>query len=302
MKRAISIVFALLLLAGPLRGAPETQLTPTVGGGGGSPLALYCEGSRFLTGLNVRSGAWIDAVGIICGSVQGSHGSRSLVPEPNADIILEGGGGPRSVGGVTIWGGQGGGLGRLRCNANEVVAGVRIQRSANNFVGHIQPRCASLNDPGRPLRAGPAAGPISSKSSSPTLLDCPFRTAAVGFYGATGVFVDRFGLLCAEMKIWHTAVAVALSSSDGRIWGASIQSDGKEAADSDAVRRCGKPDCRVVMSGTGRCIAIGRSDFNGVWYGWAYGNNPAPLGAKAIAACEAQSKPGTCKIIHSNCL
>jgi hypothetical protein len=299
MKRTISIVFVLLLFAELSQGARETQLTPTVGGGGGEPLALYCDESRFLTGLNVRSGLWIDAVGIICGRVEGSRrGSRSLVPEPNAGIIWETGGHTRGVGGRSIWGGQGGGLGSLRCNTDEVVAGVRIQRSANNFVGHIQLRCASLNDPARPLRDGPAAGP----GSSPTLLDCPFRTAAIGFYGARGDYVDRFGLVCAEVKLWQVAVAVAVSAGDGRIWGASIQSDGKEVADSDAVRRCGKPDCRVVLSETGRCIAIGRSDFNGVWYGWAYGNDPTPLGARAIAACEAQSKPGTCKIVHSNCL
>jgi hypothetical protein len=301
MKRAISIFFALLAFTGAAQGAPETYLTPTVGGGGGDPLALYCDGSRFLGGFYVRSGAWIDAVSIICGRLRGSPGNRNLLQETYANIIYEGPGGPRSVAGTSMWGGEGGGPVPLLCNADEVVAGVMIQRSSNNFVGYIQPRCAWLHNPRESLRAGPATGQISSKSPPPIVLDCPSNMAAIGFYGATGLFVDRLGLVCTLM--WPS-VAIAVSG-DWQAWGASIHYGGKQAADNDAVGRCGQWDCRVVMSGIGRCIAIARGTFNGVWYGWAYGNDPdndlGVLGGRAITECNARSQ-GTCQIIHTNCL
>lgn len=302
MKRAISIVFALLLFMGAAQGAPPAYTTPTVGGGAGGPLALYCDGPRFLSGFYVRSGYWIDAASIICSRVKGNGKNISLQQETSANIIFEGPGGVRSIGGTAMFGGGGGGPVPLLCDrSDEVVKGVVIQRSPNNFVGYIQPRCASLNYPGEPYNTFAFAGRISSKSPPPVVLDCPFNMAAIGFYGATGVFVDRFGLVCAEMKFLWPGVAIAVSGN-WQIWGASIHPDGPHSANSDALRRCGQWDCRVAVSDRGLCIAIARSDFNGVWYGWAYGSDPAPLRATALNECLVWSKSDVCQIIHTNCL
>ena len=165
-------------------GGGEPQLTRTVGGGGGEWLRTECDGVRYLAGLQMRYGNWIDAVGINCADAKEYEGKGRL-DNPGSTPIL-------------MWGGTGGAETNQLCSTDEVVGGVRIQRSPNNFVGYISVLCASLNNPGRDLREASfrGAGRISDKSPPVETIVCPSGTVAVGIHGATGLYVDRFGLVC----------------------------------------------------------------------------------------------------------
>ena len=95
----------------------------------------------------------------------------------------------------------------------------------------------------------------------------------------------------------YAAVAV-----DGRgAWGASLGQSTPDAAGADAVSRCGG-NCRVVMTGRGRCVAFADSSNGGYWYGHAYGDNAGTVQSIAMEGCSAGAPVGTCRIKHVNCI
>ena len=165
----------------------QPQLTRTVGGPGGEWLRTECDGVRYLAGLQLRYGFWIDAVGINCAEAEEHEGQGRLVNPGSTPILL--------------WGGSGGALTNQLCSTDEAVAGMRIQRSPNNFVGFVSILCASLNNPSRSLREADVsggAGRISDKSPPAETITCPAGKIAVGLHGATGDFVDSLGLVCVD--------------------------------------------------------------------------------------------------------
>lgn len=100
--------------------------------------------------------------------------------------------------------------------------------------------------------------------------------------------------------------AVAIDGKGG--WGASIiapsMNGPRSMADSaraDAVRRCGA-NCKVVMSGKGRCVAVAQSKSGGYWIGYAYGDNRAVVQGIATRGCADRAPPGSCRLEHVNCL
>jgi hypothetical protein len=95
----------------------------------------------------------------------------------------------------------------------------------------------------------------------------------------------------------YAAVAV-----DGRgAWGASLGLVTANAAGRDAIRRCGS-NCRVVMTGRGRCVAFADTPRGGYWYGHSYGDSPVAVRRIAMQGCSSGAPAGTCRIKHVNCL
>jgi hypothetical protein len=83
--------------------------------------------------------------------------------------------------------------------------------------------------------------------------------------------------------------------------GASLGLSTPNAAGADAVSRCGG-NCRVVMTGRGRCVAFADSSSGGYWYGHAYGSDAEAVRRIAIDGCSAGAPAGTCRIKHVNCI
>jgi len=83
-------------------------------------------------------------------------------------------------------------------------------------------------------------------------------------------------------------------------WGASLGLATANAAGFDAVRRCGG-NCRVVMTGAGRCVAFADSSSGGYWYGHAYGNDSEAVRRIALQGCSSGAPRGTCSVQHVNC-
>ena len=99
-----------------------------------------------------------------------------------------------------------------------------------------------------------------------------------------------------------TAQGYAAVAVDGRgAWGASLGLSTSDAAGADAVSRCGG-NCRVVMTGRGRCVAFADSSAGGYWYGHAYGDNAEAVRRIAMEGCSAGAPAGTCGIKHVNCV
>lgn len=84
-------------------------------------------------------------------------------------------------------------------------------------------------------------------------------------------------------------------------WGASLGLSTPGAAGADAVSRCGGGNCRVVMTGQGRCVGFADSSSGGYWYGHAYGDNIGAVRRIALQGCSAGAPAGTCRIKHVNC-
>src|SRR5262245_18521817 len=111
------------------------------------------------------------------------------------------------------------------------------------------------------------------------------------------VCVLTFGAQATAQSAGYAAVAV-----DGRgAWGASLGQSTPRAAGADAISRCGD-NCRVVMTGRGRCVAFVDSSSGGYWYGPASGNTAAAVRSIAMEGCSAGAPAGTCRIKHVNCI
>jgi hypothetical protein len=92
--------------------------------------------------------------------------------------------------------------------------------------------------------------------------------------------------------------AVAINVS-GR-WGASLDTAPPDAIARDALGRCGE-GCRLAAQGPGRCVAVAHSKSNGIWFGYAHGDDRARVEAIAMKGCSDRAPQGTCRLEHLNC-
>jgi Domain of unknown function (DUF4189) len=100
--------------------------------------------------------------------------------------------------------------------------------------------------------------------------------------------------------------AVAIDGKGG--WGASIKPPSvigptrtADDARADARRRCGA-NCKVVMAGKGRCVAVAQSKSGGYWVGYAHGTTKSFVQDGAMKSCNDLAPPGSCRLEHVNCL
>jgi hypothetical protein len=191
--------------------------TDTVGGPGGAGLYQECKNFQgkfaFLRGLEVNSGNWIDAVGIECGNIEQDQG-RLRFTSPATDMPLAA---------DRMWGGNGGSPAIMRCPSDrEAVAGLRIQKSPNNFVGFVAPLCRPLDDPNAEphmYEESGGVGRISDKSPPWQDIVCPPGMLATGINGGYGDYVDRLGLVCLPAPLAvHETLGAGMDDNTNRAW------------------------------------------------------------------------------------
>ncbi len=160
---------------------PE-QKTTAFGGTGGSSFSRRCPDGKVLTGLRVKSGLWIDAVGLICRPVlaNGSLGSQS------SD-------GPMA-------GGSGGTIIDHACPAGMVI--VRVQVDWDDLVGDLRPNCRDWN-PSTRQWGGPGGINLQALTKPPSghhddVWCESARQPAAGIHGRAGSYLDAFGIYCDE--------------------------------------------------------------------------------------------------------
>lgn len=202
--------FALALAFMATFAAPgHATMTEIKGGPGGGSYNLSCPAGQFLVGFNARTGAWVDAVGIICAPFTG--GNR--VGDINRD--------PRMTGG------KGGGPQEAYCPPGEPVTGIGLAFTRGNgldrqFVNTIDVFCPStdMNQvTKRCIATGEGCGFIPPKRAGDIVtrvfdykydqLMCPPEERATGIQGASGSAVDSMGLICGPMKASAPAPAPA---------------------------------------------------------------------------------------------
>jgi hypothetical protein len=177
----LAIATAALALA-PIRATDlPTQLLPVYGGSGGTAFSRNCGDNRVLTGLRFRSGAVIDAVGLLC---------RPL----NADGSL---GSETTVG--TLAGGGGGTSGVVRCVNNTVVRAAYV--AFGSVVDGLKLQCYPWDKTTRAVTGSLQSQLIVGDLSAPNyeFEACTAKAQpAVGIRGRAGFVVDAIGFTCDE--------------------------------------------------------------------------------------------------------
>lgn len=170
-----------MLALTPLRSTdlPEQKL-PVLGGSGGTAFSRSCGAGRVLTGLRVRKGLSLDAIGLLCRPVNddGSLGSESTVG--------------------TLAGGGGGTADFDSCPVGSVAAGAHI--FFGTYVDGVRLLCHSWDKATRSYGAKVAdltVGRIALSTLRITL--CEQKTQPmVAIRGREQSLVDAVGFICNE--------------------------------------------------------------------------------------------------------
>jgi hypothetical protein len=81
--------------------------------------------------------------------------------------------------------------------------------------------------------------------------------------------------------------AIAYSKNTGA-WGTSYNFSTRSAAESHALRRCGRGDCRIIVWFKNACGALAVGD-NGA-FGWGWAGSRATAEAIALTECSARAR------------
>jgi hypothetical protein len=182
---ARSIILASMLMVimpSPMQAQQKTNAGPSVGGPGGGDYKFECPAGSYMGALKAHHGAWIDSVAVVCRKLSG----RALLP------------------GVTsrYFGGNGGGVGEIRCDAKNmgVITGLSIMQANNEdkSVGQIRVECGNVFKPQvfvNKEMPDVVGQPGNTRSVE---RNCPPGYVGNGIFGKHGVFVDRIGLLSVQ--------------------------------------------------------------------------------------------------------
>lgn len=181
MRSTLPALAAAMLALVPTRGADlPAQLLPVLGGSGGSAFTRSCGADRVLTGLRVRKGLSLDAIGVLCRPV-------------NADGSL---GSETSVG--TLAGGGGGTADFDSCPAGSVAAGAHIV--FGTYVDGVRLLCHAWDKGTRSF--GGKVGEITlGRFGFNTLRQTPCEQKTqpmVAIRGREASLVDALGFTCNE--------------------------------------------------------------------------------------------------------
>jgi hypothetical protein len=176
--------------------AGATEL-PVQGGPGGGDFRSECArdpatGKQdFVAGIYARSGLWIDAIGIQCGS-QLRSGNLQTPPYNKP-----------------YHGGNGGGLdNRGTCPSTHFVSGIMFNLTVRGtrFVKFVQVACSPIGtgslvnlciDNGTDSPCAAVDYFFAPRQIVPAKVqNCPVGEAAIGIRGRAGQFVDALGLIC----------------------------------------------------------------------------------------------------------
>jgi hypothetical protein len=168
---------------------------PVKGGPGGSYFRSDCSGD-YVVGVYVRSGAWIDAIGLKCAPFDRASGTFK-----------------RPAWNKPYHGGSGGTMQERLCPPNSVVAGIRygFTRDGNRpkYLDFIVLACAKMGQGGNVREWTTTANecistgegcwsrhPTSNSTGLSFWNPCEGDQVVVGVHGRAGLFVDALGLIC----------------------------------------------------------------------------------------------------------
>jgi hypothetical protein len=185
----LTALFLLSVLAKPAQA--QVIHMPVQGGPGGDPFRSTCASGDFLVGIYVRSGAWIDAIGLKCATFNRAQGKFGHPPYNRP-----------------FHGGNGGEDHERVCPANSFITRIkfgftRAGRSPK-FIEYVQQSCRRVGDGSLTsvdcMETGEGCWEFHPTASNLRALrsECPRGAAAIGVVGRAGRFVDAIGLVCAR--------------------------------------------------------------------------------------------------------
>lgn len=212
-----------IIEGGKASGAIPTVAFPPHGGRGDAAFEDRCPHGRYIVGLRVRSGAWMDQLTVICSAVSSegrTSGNQYLRPR----------------------GGLGGGQSERNCAPDHVTNHIKFRMTrGDRQVKSMTVECRRAIGSGN--RGFTVGGPLSDGNIG-TYVDqrCPPGDAAVGMQGRYGKHVNAIGLICARLVLQRAPV-VANPSPQGN------------CAPFQVMRRNGTCGCPAGMRGP-RCDEI----------------------------------------------
>jgi hypothetical protein len=174
--------------AGKAAGTIPTVIFGPFGARGNASFDDRCPVGQYIVGLHVRSGAWMDQLGVICAAVSSTgavSGNHSLPAH----------------------GGNGGGPSERTCGSNQVVSAMRFRMTrADRQVKEITMDCRATTGSGTgafTIGASANDGNIGSFRRQ----NCPAGDAATGIQGRYGTHVNAIGLICSRLVLPRPPVA-----------------------------------------------------------------------------------------------
>jgi len=173
----VLLPLALAVVAG-LSPAMSARFIEPFGARGDASFRDVCPAGQYLTGLRVRSGAWLDQVAIRCRSLSGNTGAVHYGP---------------------AHGGDGGGPGEGHCPEGYMIRHMSFNMTAGNpQVISFTFRCELPTDRSKfsALKIGSSA---QSPNPRPPIQYCLDGEAATGLAGRYGKHVNAAGLICDKL-------------------------------------------------------------------------------------------------------
>ena len=170
--------------------AQTDAILPPIGGGGGGQFVARCPQGQFLTGLDLRTGDYVDAIRPLCVTAYGPADVGALVP------------------GRISFGGNGGDPRQLLCPKDvPIVTGMFVSAQGSEgsvVVRQIHLFCGIAAATQQPSEFPSAVfdgqfGPYST--SYHDTQRCPAGLVAVGINGRSGELLDSVGLICGPPKL-----------------------------------------------------------------------------------------------------
>ena len=188
---------------------------PIQGGPGGSYFRSECSAAKYVIGIEIRHGSWVDAIRLICAG----YTSASRIP-PDVELPFQGQ--------------QGGTLTNAKaiCPSDSFVTGIKFGTTRDGddprYVDYVELTCSSISVWGIPplavfgqmgtfvcLPTGEGCWNQHPTASSlhPFGQSCDLGDAATGIHGRSGIYVDALGLICGASPPLVAATAQAPAGS-----------------------------------------------------------------------------------------
>ncbi len=193
-SRLICVSAALLFFVLSAQAQTDVPLPP-IGGGGGYPFKARCPQGQFLTGFDLRTGDFVDAIRPLCVTANGPAEPGPIEPYPS------------------MFGGTGGGPRQLVCSRDTpIVTAMYVYSEGKQIVSvnSIHLFCGVAATTQTPSKS-PAAGFDLPKQDVPFLSSfgevredtqfCTGGLVAVGINGRSGKWLDAVGLICGPPKL-----------------------------------------------------------------------------------------------------
>jgi uncharacterized protein YkwD len=194
-----AVAFHTLLFASMFAtAAAQATDLPVQGGPGGTNFRRECSGDH-VVGVYVRSGLWVDAIGLKCATFDQAQGKFKYPPWN-----------------TPYYGGGAAPIQEHVCPNDRYVSGVmfNITREGDHpFIDFVELTCSPIAGSGVATKECLQTGEGCYGQGS-FVQTCPAGEAAIGIQGRSGIYVDALGLICGPKPAINTQTTTSSQSTN----------------------------------------------------------------------------------------